>query len=702
MNSINTMSAINKITIINFGGQYTHLIAKRIRSFGVFAEIVSPEKFFSPSNRDSDRDSDRDCDCDCDRDSNYNSNSHTIGLILSGGPNSVNNIEKTDPSLWKNLLALPSCKLPILGICFGHQLLAKISGGEITSTGVREYGPLEISIDIDIDNNNNNNDNDNEPGSAIFKGVPKQQTVWMSHGDSVVKLPSDFKILSKSSDNIIAFARSSSHALGSHPLNGHPLFGLQFHPEVTHTQYGINILENFVRCCNPRMNCTTQWRAPNIVANIIDRIKTKVQKRKVVIFVSGGVDSLVTLALCHKAIPLSQIFPIHIDTGLMRKNESAMVCAHLKKMGFDNLKLLDAKEKFISALHGITSPEEKRKIIGKLFVDLFQNALNGHSGDWLLAQGTIYPDVIESGGGSRGDRDGAEEGRTESTTAAEVIKTHHNRVPEILELERHGRLLEPIRELYKDEVRLVGKELSLPEELLSRHPFPGPGLAIRILCHDGQWQQQSISLPLPTPIAIAHKNVKTVLLPINSVGVQGDQRTYRRPLLVYTDQNTNPNHWINSWPILKSLATNLINSHSDINRVIYSLTIDTTVATATNTATTFEVRKTLVDKQSIEQLQEVDDLFQQHLLTPRSTSQHPLLWQMPVVALPLYAQHSHAAKVYVIRPVTSEDGMTSDVYQFNLDQLKATALKIKSLAPQLIADICIDITSKPPGTIEWE
>ncbi|RKY67335.1 MAG: glutamine-hydrolyzing GMP synthase, partial [Candidatus Latescibacterota bacterium] len=400
------------IGVLDFGGQYTHLIANRIRRLRVYSEIVSP-------------------DSDSDRLRNFK------GLILSGGPSSVYDADQ--PSFNPNLFDL---SMPVLGLCYGHHLMAQRLGGEVRPGRTKEYGTAQLEI---------------REKTGILEGLEDSETVWMSHGDYVAQAPPGFRVTGSTVSCPIA-------AMGDPERN---LYGLQFHPEVTHTPKGMRMLENFVTLCG----CERNWTMGNYIESSLQAIRDRMGDRNVFLFVSGGVDSTVAFVLLEKALGAKRVYGLHIDNGLMRKNESAFVRDSLLEHGFTNFRVVDAGPDFLSALRGVVHPEEKRRIIGTQFIEVRDRAMEQLGLDpeqWILGQGTIYPDTIESGG----------------TKNAAVIKTHHNRVALVEELIAQGKVIEPLSQLYKDEVREVGERLGIPKSLVWRHPFPGPGLGVRALCSD--------------------------------------------------------------------------------------------------------------------------------------------------------------------------------------------------------------------------
>ncbi len=399
----------NKIIVVDLGGQYAHLIARRVRELGVYSEIVDPDA----SSEDFKK---------------------AKGIILSGSPACV-----CDETIEFNK-EIYELGIPILGFCYGHQMFARDLGGEISRQDVKEFGTAELEIK-------------NKKG--IFEGLSDKETVWMSHHDKISKLPSGFELIGTTDDcEIAAIADFKKH-----------FYGLQFHPEVSHTPNGMKIFENFIfGICK----CEKNWSMENYIEKQVEEIKKKVGDKKVFLLASGGVDSTVALALVNKAIGKERIYALHVDTGFMIKNEIPEVKSGLEKMGFSDFHVADASEEFFEKLKGIIDPEEKRNIIGNLFIEVKEKELEKlgfNEDEWILAQGTIYPDTIESAGTKHADR----------------IKTHHNRVELVEKMLAEGLVIEPLSQLYKDEVRELGEKLGLPSELVWRHPFPGPGLAIRIL-----------------------------------------------------------------------------------------------------------------------------------------------------------------------------------------------------------------------------
>ena len=496
-----------KILILDFGSQYTQLIARAVREANVYCEIIPYHKKveFDPSLK---------------------------GIILSGSPFSVN-----DPNAPEvNIKALHE-KLPVLGVCYGAQLTAKQFGGRVANSNKREYGRALLH---------------KKKEDTILQNVTELSQVWMSHADTILELPNEFDVLATTDD--IPFAAFKKNG------QSHPLYCVQFHPEVYHSIEGKKIVKNFlVNVCG----CKQDWTPAHFITDTVDALKKQIGDRKVIMALSGGVDSTVAATLIHKAIG-DRLFGIFVDNGVLRKGEFEQVLETYKTIGL-NVKGIDAKELFYKELAGKTDPEAKRKTIGRLFIDVFQDEAKKVTGIGLLGQGTIYPDVIES---------------VSVHGPSVTIKSHHNvgGLPEIMHLE----LVEPLRFLFKDEVRKVGAELGIPHDLLQRHPFPGPGLAIRIL---GEITPDKVQLLQEADYRYTkglkdHKlydqvwQAGAILLPVKSVGVMGDERTYEFTvaLRAVTSVDGMTADWAHlPYDFLAYISNEIINNVKGINRVVYDI-----------------------------------------------------------------------------------------------------------------------------------
>jgi GMP synthase (glutamine-hydrolysing) len=504
---------LDTILVIDFGSQYTQLIARRVRELDVFSEIlpwdISPEKI---------------------KDLN------PAGIILSGGPESVT-VSNTPriPEIVFNL------EVPILGICYGMQTLAEQFGGQVTSSKAKEFGHAEIVI---------------EENSVLFEGFSSGSSidVWMSHGDHVSTLPDKFKLVASTPSAPIAAMQHSEK----------PIFALQFHPEVTHTKQGNTVLENFVfKVCK----CSAQWKMEDLIEQRIIDIKKRVGDQKILLGLSGGVDSSVAAMLLDQAIGKNLIC-VFVDNGLLRKNEAEEVENLFKEKMDLNLLVVDAKKIFYRHLKGVSDPELKRKVIGRTFIDIFDNEASKLKDEInFLAQGTIYPDVIESSGSE--------------SKEARVIKSHHNvgGLPDDMKMD----LVEPLRDLFKDEVRKMGAELGLPLEMLNRHPFPGPGLGVRIL---GEINQEKITILQNADAIFIEELIKANLydqvsqafcayLPVKSVGVVGDERRYADVIAIRAVETVDfmTATWAKlPYDFLGHVSNRIVNEIQGISRVVYDIT----------------------------------------------------------------------------------------------------------------------------------
>ncbi|GAB3561765.1 glutamine-hydrolyzing GMP synthase [Spirosoma luteolum] len=498
--------ATEQILILDFGSQYTQLIARRVRELNVYCEIHPYNNLptISPDVK---------------------------GVILSGSPSSVRDADAPDLHL-----AAFRNKLPLLGVCYGAQLLAHTSGGEVQPSSIREYGRARLGT---VDGS-----------SPLMRGLDQHSQVWMSHGDTITSIPESFHII----------ASTESVRVAAFQIEGEPTYGIQFHPEVTHSLQGKELLKNFVvDICG----CSQNWTAESFVESTIAQLQTKLGDDKVVLGLSGGVDSSVAAMLIHRAIG-KNLYCVFVDNGLLRKDEFESVLASYESLGL-NVKGVDAKEQFYTALAGLTDPEAKRKAIGKTFIDVFDHEAHLIEGVSWLGQGTIYPDVIES---------------VSVKGPSATIKSHHNvgGLPDFMKL----KVVEPLNTLFKDEVRLVGRTLGLPEAILGRHPFPGPGLAIRIL---GDITPEKVAI-LQQVDALFIDGLKrdglydkvwqagAMLLPVQSVGVMGDERTYERvvALRAVTSIDGMTADWAHlPYEFLANVSNDIINRVKGVNRVVYDI-----------------------------------------------------------------------------------------------------------------------------------
>jgi GMP synthase (glutamine-hydrolysing) len=606
---------MDKIAVLDFGGQYAHLIANRVRRLGVYSDIFEGEVEASEL-----------------RAGGYK------GVILSGGPQSVH--EEGSLTADKAIFDLG---VPVLGICYGHQVIAHSLGGEVARGKVREYGLAKVSVMAG-----------GSGTGKILNGLMDEEQAWMSHFDQVVAAPDGFEVVAETADCPIAGMADDARRI----------YSVQFHPEVTHTPNGMKVLENFINICDARR----EWSLGKFIKAEIEAIKEKVGDKKVFMLVSGGVDSTVAFALLEKALGNDHVFGLFVDIGFMRKDEVEQVSEALRGLGITGLRVEDASVEYFKALEEVYEPEQKRGIIGKLFLDVQKRVFEEMELDpdeWLLGQGTIYPDTIETGG----------------TKHADTIKTHHNRVPEIQALIDAGQVIEPIAQLYKDEVRGVGEKLGLPHEMVWRHPFPGPGLAVRCLCNEevGSDEVENF-VDLEARMVEISEGYEAKVLPVKSVGVQGDVRSYQHPVVLAGGDM--------DFGKLEAVSTAMTNSFSEVNRALYLLHGD---------VGDLRLRKVYLTRERIAVLQEADHVVMNFI---REKGIDREIWQFPTVLLPLGEGEDGIGESVVLRPVESEEAMTANFYKMDFELLDELVGRLKKVDG--VDAVFYDITNKPPATIEWE
>ena len=623
------MSDSNKqfqVAILDAGAQYAKVIDRRIRDLAVESVILPLDTPITELIKFG-------------------------AIIISGGPESVYSasVPKYDPELLK-------LDKPILGICFGMQLMNYVHGGTVERKEQREDGVFQIETTAD---------------SLIFDSLPPTQEVLLTHGDTVNKVAYNFRVIAMSNDLISGIEH-----------NIYPWYGVQFHPEVDLTKYGKEILSNFLfKVAKLQPNYTMEDR----VQQAIKEIKSKVGDGTALVLVSGGVDSTVAAALVTKAIGADRVFALHIDTGFMRQNESSAVSKSLKQFGL-KLTVVDATQDFLSAqttlngkqtarLDQTINPEEKRNIIGDTFMKITEREvkrLNLPTDNTFLVQGTLRPDLIESASSG-------------VTSKAEVIKTHHNDTSTVRQLRSQGKIIEPLADYHKDEVRILGEQLGLPAEIVWRHPFPGPGLAIRILCADEPYITLDFDKIDQELKKFATNNNQISLLPVRSVGVQGDGRTYSYAAAISGKPD---------WPILMELAKKLPKTIHQLNRVVY-------LFGPTLTQPVTEITPTKLQPPVIEQLRRADDIVTQELLKSGEIRQ---ISQAPVILIPVGFDQP-GSRTIVIRTIITNDFMTgipaTPGKQISINVVNKMVDRILAEVPG-ISRVAYDLTGKPPATTEWE
>lgn len=634
---------IEKVALLDCGAQYTKVIDRRVRELNVNTEIFPVSVAASELK------------------------GRFSGIILSGGPNSVYDADspQCDPAIFE-------LGVPVLGICYGMQLMNRHFGGTVLPSPTKEYGETEITIATDC---------------LLFDGLEAQQHVLMSHGDSVGEPAPGFRIAGKSSNthhkDVVVVIENAMAGF----------YGVQFHPEVDLSLNGGKMLENFLyKVCK----LTGSHVLGDRLHETLDAIRQQVGDKKVFVLVSGGVDSSVTAALLVKALGPDQVYAVHIDSGMMRHNESDLVCDALKAIGLKTLERVNAEQIFLNATTEIdgrtvgplcqtTDPEEKRRIIGDVFYHLVTDAIR-RSGlnldETFIAQGTLRPDLIESG-------------NKEVSGQAHTIKTHHNDVPLIQEQRKKGLIVEPNRDWHKDEVRKVGRMLGLPEALVVRHPFPGPGLAIRTICTQQAFLTDEYDATNAALKALATEaGMEALLLPVQSVGVQGDSRTYSYVAALKGDWQAM------DWAALRALAQKIPNRIHKVNRVALLLN-DKTLPGELKTIT-----PTLLNPETLATLRGVD-----HVVTEafREAGLYDSISQLFTVMLPIHPGCAEAKASFVMRAVLTSDYMTARPAPLGADASGKGIPKefIRNLTEELsrrpeVDWVMYDITGKPPATVEWE
>ena len=595
------------IAVLDFGSQYAHLIAKRIRHLGYYTQIFSPAV-------------------------STHHLTQAKGIILSGGPSSV--FASDVPQFNDAILALP---LPILGLCYGHQLIAQKFGGVIENQGHGEFGKAFIEL---------------VGSSDLSTNLSHSSQVWMSHEDNVTQCPDQFSVIAKTANCPIAGMQHQEK----------PIFTLQFHPEVKDSVEGNGFLENFVKQCD----LTPNWSMETFIAETKESLQREVGERSVLMFLSGGVDSSVAFALLNDALGRERVLGLLIDNAFLRKNEISQIMECYRKLEYDNVQLFDASSQFLKAIEEKVDPQEKRHLVGETFLqvrDEYLQQLNLNPEKWMLGQGTLYPDIIESGG----------------TEHSNVIKSHHNRVEGVQDLIRAGQVVEPLKELYKDEVRIVGKLLDLPDSVVWRHPFPGPGLSINVLCDHGDFFiQNKEHIDKKAKDVLKESSYQVELLAVRSVGVQGDQRTYTSPAVIIGEQD---------WEALEQTSIQITNQIREINRVVTLVSPETLPA--------LRVGKAYCTQERLDVLREAE------ALATKTLEEHQLMreiFQLLVIILPLSIDGTK--NCIVLRPVCSEDVMTAQFAKIDWKIINHLAKQIQQI-PEVDA-VFYDVTHKPPATFGWE
>lgn len=623
---------MEKIVVLDFGSQYAHLIAKRFRALGYYSEIELPS-----------------CDVEKLRDAK--------GIVFSGGPASVYD-EKT-PDFNSRILDLD---VPILGLCYGHYIVHLGYNGKVGKAEVGEFGFAQLNIRKELN-------------SPLFKGIDPQQQVWMSHQDGVLSMGDGFEVIGSTKD--CPFAATQNLAKKR--------FSLQCHCEVKDTPCGNQIFENFAQYCQMPKN----WDEDAVLNHIIEDTKKQAGDKNVLLFLSGGVDSTVAFALLNKALGQDRVLGLHIDNGFMRKNESSNVDKAYRGHNFNNFVVKDASESFLSAIAGLTDPQKKRMAVGENFITVRDNFVKEQNLDenrYMLAQGTLYPDIIESGG----------------TKNSHTIKTHHNRVEGIQKLIEKGLIIEPLKDLYKDEVRRMGKKLGLEDDLVMRHPFPGPGLSINVLCSDGvlseddkeelkKAKEEFEGIEITEFCENCKASLVKTVLPVKSVGVQGDFRTYRFPAcLAFKKDEKGFFHVPKVREKVEKTSSTITNSARFLNRTVIKLYQKPGVKDED-----LVLQKGYCTRERLDQLREVDNIVLTEL---HKNGWYDKIFQHLTIDLP-YATSDKKAS-FVLRPVVSEDVMTARFAWLPMELMDNIVKQIAEL--DFVDSLYLDCTNKPPATFGWE
>ena len=623
------MSKRERLVVLDFGGQTAHLITKRLRAEGFYAEVASPA-------------------------ADWREIEDARGLILSGGPSSLSDPDAPE----MNLEILNELEVPVLGLCYGHYVLANYFMARVRPATEREYGRAELRLNPEV-------------SCELFDGLEPEEQVWMSHADEVTEL----------GWGAVPIGRTENCRYAAIWYRSRDAYGLQFHPEMADTPSGGKILANFARICEMEPN----WNVEAMLAEMEAETREKVGDRKVLVLVSGGVDSFVNFLFLNRTLGPEKVVGLFIDNGFLRKDEAKEVMARFSELGYKNVKFEDAAETFLIAVSELTDPQEKRQAIGDTYIDVANAAINfyGLQG-CVLAQGTLYPDVIESGGSAH----------------AATIKTHHNRSKKAVMMIEKGEIVEPLRNLYKDEVRKIGLTLGAPEDIVWRHPFPGPGLAINVLCAKGELERDDqLEFELAQDeMARMAELVKLPdgwfyeVLPVKSTGVQGDQRTYAFPVAL-----TFPDRSIEDWPAPVELAEvmrEITNCCRYINRVVVRMS---KFYLGSRPA---KRQVTVCEEPELKTIREVDAIVLENL---RQFGWYRRVFQYATILLPLGAASQNCQMV--LRPVVSEDVMTAQAARLPyciLEEIENEIERKQWAWPRKIEAVYYDITDKPPGTFMWE